>query len=73
MNDTKQNYIVISRSGYDTNYDFEEAVGNIVIILFKNAYSVFVKFDNDIDSAIIKYWEYTYAPVIENIKAVNAA
>lgn len=72
MNDTQPNYIVISKKNYDTDYDYEEAISNTVIVLVRNDYAVFVELDKTIDCAVIKYWEYVYTPVVENVKAANA-
>lgn len=64
-------FIIIAKRNYESEYDYEEVVGNTVVMLTKNDYNVSVEADKEIDCTIIKYWEYTCTPVSDKVSVVT--
>lgn len=64
-------FIIIAKRNYESEYDYEETVGDTVVMLTKNDYNVSLETDKEIDCTIIKYWEYACTPVSDKVSVVT--
>lgn len=64
-------FIVIAKRNYESEYEYEDAIGSTVVMLTKNDYNVSLETDKEIECTIIKYWEYTSTPVSDKVNIVT--